>query len=102
VGFRRVWIPHVEAWHDGPISLLAAARQVLLIPARYTEVTAVPTSLSDPELIPLLERAAALSSEPAVEVRPEFATQLQEWENKARDIAGLSQDQDTSWDDAQS
>lgn len=39
VGFKKVWIPWVEAWHDGPIPI-SAFNGYLLIPASRSEQVA--------------------------------------------------------------
>jgi hypothetical protein len=41
VGYKKVWIPYVEAWHIGPISLASCARQYVLIdsPNRLPRIT---------------------------------------------------------------
>jgi hypothetical protein len=58
VGYDKVWIPHVEAWHDGPISL-EAVRSCMLI-AGQVDPQFVRVGIDTPELrvaLQLAERA---------------------------------------------
>jgi hypothetical protein len=82
VGYKKVWIPYVEAWHIGPISLASCARQYVLIdsPNRLPRITRF--GPSDPEFAEVIDRAAAETRPPAsAAVRPRFETTSQEWEH---------------------
>lgn len=82
LGFRKVWIPHVEVWHNGPINLATAGRRCLLIAPSTVGHEPVSMPLDDPRLISMLQRASQTGSkkERPLAVRPEFENQLQEWE----------------------
>jgi hypothetical protein len=81
VGIKKVWIPHVEAWHKGSVDLKSTASRCLLIPAHGIGGQPTSVALDDPRLIPAMELLThVVHPKPPDVPMAEFLNRLQEWE----------------------